>query len=73
MTSRPCLECENDFGACSKSGGEENCIAEVPEQKVVAYPVGLIWDLKEHPLYTLAKRVSSWSKILRIIIYVHRF
>ncbi|XP_073967338.1 uncharacterized protein [Choristoneura fumiferana] len=44
---------------------------EIPELKPLAHAVTT--DSAESPLYTLAQRTSSWSKLLRITVYVCRF
>ncbi|XP_063376662.1 uncharacterized protein LOC134664029 [Cydia fagiglandana] len=48
---------------------------EVPEQKVIALPtVATVAPPAEEPvLYTLSKRISSWLRYLRVIVYVLRF
>lgn len=44
---------------------------DVPEQKTLAHPVVTVADDSE--IYSLAGRTSSWSKLLRVIVYVCRF
>lgn len=46
-------------------------ISDIPEQKVLTHTV--CTPVKQCALYELALRVSSWSKLLRIIAYVCRF
>ena len=50
---------------------DSQSIGEVPEQKALAHPVTI--NAEESVLYKLAQRVSSWSKLLRIIVYIFRF
>jgi hypothetical protein len=46
--------------------------AEMPERKIIALPATT--QLAEEPvLYTLSKRMSSWQRYLRVIVYVLRF
>lgn len=44
---------------------------DVPERKSVSHPV--VVEVAESPIYALALRMSSWSKLLRAIVYVCRF
>lgn len=44
---------------------------DVPERKSVSHPV--LVEVAESPIYALALRMSSWSKLLRAIVYVYRF
>lgn len=43
----------------------------VPEQKVLSHAVTT--DSVESPIYKLSQRISSWSKLLRITVYIYRF
>lgn len=46
-------------------------ITDIPEQKILAHPV--CTPVNDSALYELALRISSWSKLLRIIAYVCKF
>ncbi|XP_063630426.1 uncharacterized protein LOC134801759 [Cydia splendana] len=49
---------------------DRESIGEVPELKPLAHATTT--DVSESPLYSLAQRISSWSRLLRIIVYVYR-
>ncbi|XP_061707388.1 uncharacterized protein LOC133517655 [Cydia pomonella] len=49
---------------------DRESIGEVPELKPLAHAATT--DVSESPLYSLAQRISSWSRLLRIVVYVYR-
>nr|XP_049698106.1 uncharacterized protein LOC126054983 [Helicoverpa armigera] len=46
-------------------------IEDIPERKSVSHPVTI--EVPVSPIYALALRMSSWSKLLRVIVYVCKF
>ncbi|XP_045498045.1 uncharacterized protein LOC123696083 isoform X2 [Colias croceus] len=46
-------------------------IADIPERKLLAHTV--CSPIKHCALYDTALRVSSWSRLLRVVVYIYRF
>ena len=50
---------------------QDQLLGEVPEQKILTHSVTV--PEQQPVIYELAQRMSSWSKLLRVIVFVYRY